>query len=259
MIDSHCHIGMDESLADVETILSRAKEQGVNSVLTVACHPLDYPILIKLLKTYPTVYGSFGMHPEYAHEMPPVDELIQKIQAHPRIVGVGEIGLDYHYMSSSKDIQRTAFEKQIELANQVHKPIIIHSREADEDMMAILTAAHHAGLLQNGGVLHCFTSGPELAKKALELGFYISASGVITFKMAEEIRDIFRIIPLDRLLVETDAPYLAPVPYRGRVNEPAYVLKTAEKLAELKGVSLKEIDKITTFNFNKLFRIEAGK
>ena len=257
MIDSHCHIGMD-ALSDVSGILMRAQTQGVKSVLSVACYESDYPAMIQLLTDYPVIYGAFGIHPEYADSMPDADVLKQKIQAHPRIVGVGEIGLDYHYMGASKEVQRSVFERQIEIAAQIGKPIIIHAREADEDVMAILEAAARGGLLQNSGVLHCFTSGIKLAEKALELGLYISASGVITFKMSEGVRDVFRALPLNRLLVETDAPYLAPVPYRGRVNEPAYVMKTAEKLAELKGVSVEEVDEITTCNFNRLFKIGVG-
>lgn len=257
MIDSHCHIGMD-SLTDVSEIILRAKEKGVKKFLSVACQMSDYSDLINLLENYPDIYGSFGIHPAYAENMPPEEDLIKKIKAHSRIVGVGEIGLDYHYMDAPKEVQRMVFEKQIEIAAKVDKPIIIHTREADEDTISILIAAEKAGLLKNGGVLHCFTSSLELAKKALELGFYISASGVITFKMSEAVRDVFRIIPLERLLVETDAPYLAPVPYRGHINEPAYVIKTAEKLAELKEVSVDEIDKVTTCNFNRLFKIGGG-
>lgn len=254
MIDSHCHIGLNS--VDITELLRRANSAGVKTMLSVACHLPEYPALLRLLDTYPMLYGSLGIHPEYSGTYTTNEDLIKKITAHPHIVGVGEVGLDYHYMAESKAIQQSAFERQIEVAHSVQKPIIIHTREADDDTIAILESADRSGLLRYGGVLHCFTGTQRLAEKALELGFYISASGIITFKMADDIRDVFKMIPCNRLLVETDSPYLAPVPYRSKINEPAYVIETAKKLAELKEISLEELDHITTSNFIHLFKIK---
>ena len=254
MIDSHCHIGLN--LVDITGLLMRAQLAGVQTMLSVACYLPEYAALLQLLDKYPTLYGAFGIHPEYSGSCPTKEALISKLMAHPRIIGVGETGLDYHYLTEPKEKQRPVFEQQIEVAHAVKKPIIIHTRDADEDTIAILESADKGGLLKYGGVMHCFTGSQRLAEYALKLGFYISASGIITFKMADEVRSVFKTIPNDRLLIETDSPYLAPVPYRSKINEPSYIVKTAEKLAEIKGVSLKEIDRITTSNFMTLFKIE---
>lgn len=255
MIDSHCHLGFDH--ADITDTLSRAEKVGVSEMLTVACSCDEYEDLLLILNKYPMIYGAFGIHPEYAASMPSVADMIKRLSAHPNILAVGECGLDYHYNSDTKEIQRSTFWRQIEIASQLKKPLIIHAREADEDIISILDRANRSGLLTAGGVLHCFTGTQKLADKALDIGFYISASGVITFKNAEDIRSVFKTVPLDRLLLETDSPYMAPIPYRGKVNEPSFMVKTAEKLAEIKGVSLNEIDEITTQNFYKLFKKEG--
>ena len=257
MIDSHCHIGMGEE--NIEQVIQNALNSGVSAMLSVACNISDYRLLLQLLDDYPMVFGAFGIHPESAGTCPSQDEFKKMIMAHPKLVGVGEMGLDYHYMTEDKTTQQKAFEYQIEMASQVQKPIIIHTREADEDTVSILRTAYQGGLLKAGGVLHCFTGTDKLAEKALEFGLYISASGVITFKNAEAIRSVFQIVPIDRLLVETDSPYMAPVPYRGKENQPAYVVKTAEKLAEIKGIELSEVEQITTKNFNNLFNIMEVK
>ena len=253
MIDSHCHI--DFNNPETPKLIQRAEAAGITTMLSIACAMEDYETLIQLLNAYPTLYGAFGIHPEYASTLPPDSEFKTMIMAHPHILAVGECGLDYHYMTEDKTAQCIAFEHQIQLAYQLHKPLIIHTREADEDTISILNSAFSGGLLTYGGVLHCFTSTQALADKALEIGFYISASGVITFKNADPIRNVFQQVPLDRLLLETDSPYMAPVPYRGKPNEPSYIIKTAEKLAELKGISVSELDKITSDNFKQLFHI----
>ncbi len=257
MIDSHCHIGMGED--NIEQVIKNALDKGVSRLLSVACNISDYQLLLKLLDNYSMVYGAFGIHPENAKDCPSQDAFKKMIMAHPKLIGVGETGLDYHYMTEDKITQQKAFEYQIEMASQVQKPVIIHTREADEDTISILRAAYRGGVLKYGGVLHCFTGTVKLAEKALEFGLYISASGVITFKNADSIRSVFQMIPLERLLVETDSPYMAPVPYRGKENQPAYVIKTAEKLADIKGVELSEIEQITSNNFNRLFNIMEVK
>ena len=254
MIDSHCHIGFEgQGLSD---ILSRAKSAGVQRMLSVACEPKDYPTLIDLLKNYPQIDGAIGLHPEYAENWGTVYPTLTAFFKETRVVAVGECGLDYHYAPDTKAAQRQAFESQIEFAHTLHKPVIIHTRDAEEDTISILKSADKAGLLKYGAVLHCFTGSRYLAEIALGMGLYLSASGVITFKSAEDLRSVFRQVPLDKLLIETDSPYLAPVPYRGQENEPSFIVKTAEKLAELESLSLLEVNDITTRNYYKLFHQE---
>lgn len=254
MIDSHCHLGigaLNDEQSAVEDVLQRAKQANVTDVLTVACDYEDVPDL-KMMMSYPNVYGAFGIHPENAIKYN--EERSRSVYAElPSLIALGEIGLDYYYGGDMKESQISAFEKQIELASLLHLPIIIHTREAEEDTKAILKSAYNGGLLRAGGVLHCFTASQNMADFALDLGLYVSASGIVTFKKAIDLQEIFKTIPLNRLLVETDSPYLAPIPYRGKVNESAYVVHTAQKLAELKQVTLEEIDKATTNNFKQLF------
>ena len=254
MIDSHCHLGigtLNEEQSSVEDVLRRAKQANVTHILTVACDYDDKNDLKKML-SYSNVYGSFGIHPENAQKYNE-QYSYDVYKTLPSLVAVGEIGLDYYYGGDMRESQISAFEKQIELASTLNLPIIIHTREAEEDTQAILKSAYKDGLLRAGGVLHCFTASQNMADFALDLGLYISASGIITFKKALDLQEIFKTIPLDRLLIETDSPYLAPVPYRGKINESAYVIHTAQKLAELKNVSVDEIDKQTTENFKRLF------
>ena len=253
MIDSHCHIGFeDDNLNDV---VMRAKSVGVDRMLSVACAVSDYDRVLQILADFPVIDGSVGLHPEYADAWPQAQDKIAGLFSNSRLVAVGECGLDYHYAPDTKKEQQVCFEGQIELAYRLKKPIIIHTRDAEDDTLSILKSADRSGLLKFGGVLHCFTGTQTLADRALEMGFYLSASGVITFKSADALRFVFQMVPNDRLLVETDSPYLAPVPHRGKQNEPAFVIKTAEKLAELRGVSVQEIDQITTENYHRLFHV----
>lgn len=257
MIDSHCHIGFDELKDNVDQLVERAQLAGVHKILTVACDKNQVNDLLTVLDNFPKVYGAFAVHPEYSEVLISKEELRQIISSHPKIIGVGETGLDYHYKGAAEIDQKKSFRVHIEVANELNKPLIIHSRDADEDTINMLDRAYHDNLLQNGGILHCFTGSKALAKKAVGYGFYISASGVITFKNADQLRSIFADIPLDRLLVETDAPYLAPVPFRGRVNEPALLGHTMDVLADIKGVSRDQIAQVTTENFNKLFHLSG--
>ena len=252
MIDSHAHIGFEGR--GVDEILARAKAVGVDRILSVACEPKDYSVLSDILKKYPEIDGAMGLHPEYAGAWDDIYPILKDFfMAQKSPVAVGECGLDYHYAPDTKAEQRHAFEGQIELAHLSHKPIIIHTRDAEDDTLAILKSADRAGLLKYGAVLHCFTGSKDLAQSALQMGLYLSASGVITFKSADDLRAVFGEVPLNQLLIETDSPYLAPVPYRGQENEPSFVIKTAEKMAEIKSISLLELDKITTYNYYKLF------
>lgn len=254
MIDSHCHLSARDYDIPIADILAKAAKHGVSKCLIVACDVNDFDELKDQLNTFENLVGSMGIHPEYAEDSYDLDYLKQVIQNTPRIVGLGECGLDYHEMPpESKEKQKKLFQDQIDLAHELHLPLIIHCRDAEGDMREMLKLAYHAGKLKDGFVLHCFSGSADMAKEAVKMGGYLSASGVLTFKNATHVRDVFTNIPMDRLLVETDAPYLAPEPYRGKSNEPAFVVKTLEKLAEIKGVSVAEMDKITTDNFKRLF------
>lgn len=253
LVDSHCHLDMIEDKgADLKEIINEAKNNSVNIILNASSNIKNSPRVLGIAEKYNEVYAAVGNHPLHANEGIVVtpDSLMEFVK-HPKIVGIGESGLDYYYEPYDKQAQLKNFEAHIEVSRQTGLPLIIHSRSADKDMMEILDSE-----MKNGEFpfeLHCFSSSRELAYKGLDLNGYISFSGVITFKNAKELVEIARDIPLDRILVETDAPYLAPTPYRGKVNQPAYTLYTAEKLAEIKGVSYNEIRSITTENFLKLF------
>ena len=253
MIDSHCHVGFDELKENIDGYLARAQGQGVQLILTVACHEHQLTDLYDILEKYPTVFGAFGLHPQETKQNISADRLTKIVQ-HPKIIGIGETGFDLFYEPDSFEHQKENFETHIQVAQETNLPLIIHSRSADEQTIDILK-----NFKSIQGVIHCFTGSTEFAKQALDLGFYISASGIITFKKSQELREIFKTIPLDRLLIETDAPYLAPEPYRGRINESAYVSKVLEKLAEIKGISPQKLDEITTQNFMDLFKKVRGK
>lgn len=255
MIDSHCHIGFDELKDNVSELVGRAKACGVEKMLTVACGQNQLADLHDILNRFPDVYGAFGIHPNESHETIAPDELMRLVQSHPKIIGIGETGLDYHYNDTPSHLQRKNFEIHLQVAKMLDLPVIIHSREAEEDTIELLQVAADKKLR---GVFHCYTSKPQLAEYAMKIGFYVSASGVITFQKSEGLRTIFATIPLDKLLIETDSPYLAPVPYRGKVNEPSLLPHTAQVLADLKGVCVQEISDITSRNFNQLFFKDKG-
>ena len=252
-IDSHCHLDQADYLEPIDNIVRRATEAGVDWILAVACNPDDFPELERSLKKYTNLYGAFGIHPEYAHQKQDIDNIKKYIQK-TGAIAVGECGLDYHEAEATPEQQRLLFEAQIDLAHELHLPLMIHSRDAEGDTRTILKQAYRAGKLDDGFVLHCFSGSLDMAKEAVKMGGCLSASGVITFKNAERVREIFTQIPLENLFVETDAPYLAPHPLRGKPNEPAYVQYTLAKLAEIKGLSVDEMEKITTDNFNRLYK-----
>jgi len=249
MIDSHCHLEMfKEELSDV---IRRAYDAGVNTIISIGSDVESMSEAIKIAEQYSMVYASVGIHPHEAKELD--DEVLKKIfelSRHPKVIAIGEIGLDYHYEYSPKEVQRKAFAKQLELAKDVGLPVVIHSREAFEDTIKILKEQN-----VHKGVMHCFSGNISQAKRAIELGFFISISGVVTFKNAKKIKEVSQFVPDDYLMIETDAPYLAPEPMRGRRNEPAFLIYTARALAELRGVTVEDIDRITTVNVNKLFHI----
>ncbi|QQR70081.1 MAG: TatD family hydrolase [Alphaproteobacteria bacterium] len=255
--DSHCHLDFPELAEQRQDVLKRARAAGVQRFLTIATHYSRHAGVQAIADQEADVWCSVGVHPHHcaeAGESPSAQDLLT-LTRHPRVAAIGETGLDYHYEHSPRQVQQESFRRHIHVARETGLPIIVHTREADDDTAHILKQEGGNDLQ---GVLHCFSSGRDLAMAALEMGFYISCSGILTFRNAQALREIIRDIPLDRLLIETDAPFLAPIPHRGRVNEPGYVIHTAASLAELKGVPLAELASATTANFLKLFsRVDA--
>ena len=252
LIDSHCHLDFPEFAAELPAVISRAKAAGVERMITISTRVAKYEVYRAIAEAHEEVWFSVGTHPHQAHEEPDVSvEQLVGLSSHPRCVAIGEAGLDYHYDKSPRDVAETVFRRHIEAARRTGLPLVIHSRDADEDMARILRDEMGKGAFT--ALLHCFTSSRDLAMAGLDLGLYVSFSGVLTFKNSQELRDLVRDIPLDRLLVETDAPFLAPVPHRGKRNEPSFVAETARVLAEAKGVSFSEITEKTTGNVLKIF------
>ena len=254
LVDSHCHLDrVDLSAYDgsFEAMLASAKAEGIEHMLCVSIDLESYPAMLKLVDDYPEVSVSVGVHPnDHDRHEPTVEELVE-LAAHPKNVAIGETGLDYFRSErESCDWQRERFRTHIRAANACQKPLIIHTRDAREDTIRILQEEHAE---EAGGVMHCFTETWEMAQQAMELGFYISFSGIVTFKNAEELRDVAMKVPLERMLIETDSPYLAPTPYRGKPNEPKYVGRVAETIAELRGMQAEELAGITRNNFYSLF------
>ncbi|MBP5215931.1 MAG: TatD family hydrolase [Alphaproteobacteria bacterium] len=250
--DSHCHISCEDFSADREEVISRAREMKVDYILDVSDDIAKTAAIVEFCKKHNHIYTTVGVHPEIADKYPnlKVEELLNSASS-PYVVGIGECGLDYFYNSDIKDMQLKVFDVHIKAAQKSGLPLIVHSRDADEDMINLLKNAYKNASFK--GELHCFSSSRELCRAALDIGFYISASGIITFNKSEELRDIFKYVPNERLLIETDAPYLAPAPHRGKRNEPSYVVNTAEMLSEIKKMPVEEIARITTDNFLRLF------
>jgi TatD DNase family protein len=250
LVDSHCHLDFPDFADEREAILARARAAGVVTMLTISTRLDRFPAVRAIAETCNDVWCSVGAHPHEAAEHAAITAAeLTALAAHPRVVGIGETGLDFYYDHSPRDIQERVFRAHITASKASGLPLIVHARDADAEITHILCQER-----PHAGVLHCFSSGRGLAEAALDLGFYISVSGIVTFRKADELRAIVRDIPLDRLLVETDAPYLAPVPHRGKRNEPAYVAATAASLAELKGVAPEELAAATTANFFRLFQ-----
>jgi TatD DNase family protein len=249
LVDSHCHLDFADFAAERDEVVARARAAGIGTMLTIGTRLDEFPAVEAIAEADPDIWCSVGAHPHEAadHAAMTAAELAA-LAAHPRVVGIGETGLDYHYDHSPRDVQARVFRTHIRAARASGLPLIIHAREADDDIARILREE-----AAPPGVMHCFSSGRGLAEAALDLGFYISISGIVTFKNADDLRSIVRDVPLERLLVETDAPYLAPVPYRGRRNEPAYVATTAAAVAALKGIAPEEFARATTDNFFRLF------
>jgi TatD DNase family protein len=251
LIDSHCHLNYPE-FADVPAVIARAREAGVMLMQTISTQRSDFAAVKALAEAHSEIYCSIGIHPHEAEPHVDIseDELLREAN-HPRVIGIGETGLDYYYQHSPRESQCELFRRHIRVGRKLDLPVIVHSRDADEETVAILKEAHAEAPFKF--LIHCFSSARYLAEESVKLGGYISISGIITFKKSQSLRDAVMDVPLTSLLVETDAPYLAPEPYRGKPCEPAYTKFTAEKLAEIKGVTLAEIEKATTENFFRLF------
>ncbi|MET0621895.1 MAG: TatD family hydrolase [Pyrinomonadaceae bacterium] len=257
-IDSHAHIDGEEFDADRDEVVARAREAGVRAILNVGTgdpHGGNFERAVAVAEAYEGVYAAAGVHPHDARRYDDAAErrLLGVLRGSARVVALGEIGLDYHYDNSPREAQREVFARQLRLARAEGLPVIIHSREADEETAEILRRELEGS--GTPGVMHCFGGGPALAEAALGLGFYISFAGNVTFKKAEALREVAATVPSERLLVETDCPYLAPVPHRGRRNEPAFAVETARFLAELRGVSHEELGRFTSENFSRLFGV----
>jgi TatD DNase family protein len=252
IVDSHCHLDFPDLAEDRAGVIARAKTAGVGLMVTISTRVRRFDAIRAIVEAHDEVYGSVGTHPHQAAEEPDVATAdLVRLSEHPKIVAIGEAGLDYHYDKSPRDAQAQGFRRHIAAARETGLPLVIHSRSADEDMIRILEDEMGKGAFP--AVLHCFSSGAELARRGVELGLYVSFSGILTFRNSQDIRDIAAEVPEDRLLVETDAPYLAPVPHRGKTNEPAFTAHTAAVLADVRGWTLDYTADRTTRNFADLF------
>ena len=252
LIDSHCHLNYKGLVEDQANVLERARAQGVGVMLNIATRESEWDDVLETALREPNVWATVGIHPHEADEHPHVDtaKLVERA-AHPRIVGIGETGLDYYYDHSDRDRQRRSFRAHIAACRETGLPLIVHTRDAEEDTISILRDEMEQGVY--GGVIHCFTASGAFADAAMELGFYISLSGIVTFKSAKDLQETAKRLPLDRLLIETDSPFLAPVPHRGKPCEPAFVADTARFLANLRGESVEQLATATSANFSMLF------
>lgn len=252
LVDSHCHLNFPNFKDDLEAVIARAKDAGVSVMQTICTEMEEFEEVERIASTHEGIYCSVGVHPnESAQKMRADLEGLLACASHPKIIGIGETGLDYHYAYSDRASQQESFRIHIDAARRTRLPLIVHTREAEEDTINILEAEMKQG--EFPGLIHCFTSTKMLAQKCVEMGFYISLSGIISFKNAEDICSTVKELPLDRLLIETDAPFLAPLPHRGKRNEPSFVQYVNRKLAELKGVTEEESARATTENFFRLF------
>jgi TatD DNase family protein len=252
LIDSHCHLDFPDFAADLDGVVARAEAAGIARIVSISTRVAQFDALLEIAERFPNVYSSVGTHPHNAHEEPDitVDDLVAHAR-HAKVVAIGEAGLDYHYDFSPREAQERGFRRHIAAARETGLPLVIHAREADNDVARILEEETRKGAFP--AVLHCFTGGRDLAMRAIDLGLYISFTGILTFKNSDGLRAIAAALPADRILVETDAPYLAPGKFRGKRNEPAYVTETAAVLAAARGVSADAIARETTANFHRLF------
>jgi TatD DNase family protein len=249
-VDSHCHVDFPALITQMPDILQRMKQNQVKGALCVSVNLPDWPALLTLVEQHPELWASVGVHPDYEDTIEPsVEDLVSR-SVHPKVVAIGETGLDYFRLTGNLDWQRARFRTHIQAARQCRLPLIIHTRSSSQDTLDIMREENAADI---GGVMHCFTESWEVAQASIAMNFYISFSGIVTFKNAVDLQDVARRIPLDRLLIETDSPYLAPVPHRGKLNDPSKVIHVAEKIADLRGVPVQVIEEASTENFHRLF------
>tara|TARA_B100000809_G_scaffold152890_1_gene150285 strand:- start:1623 stop:2387 length:765 start_codon:yes stop_codon:yes gene_type:complete len=253
MIDSHCHLDHEPMFSDLKNVIIRSKENGLEKILSICTTSDSFKKIIEIIKFDPIIYGTFGIHPhETDFDKTTRKEIIKNVNSHEKIIAIGESGLDFYYSHSSKDQQISSFKYHIEASIELNVPIIVHSRNAEKETFDILSIYKDS---KPKILMHCFTGSTEFAHKLLTLDSYFSASGIITFKNSVDLKNTFKLIPNNKLLIETDSPYLSPVPFRGKKNEPSFIKYTLEKLAEIKDSELKDIEKITNNNFNKLFNL----
>ena len=253
MIDSHCHLDHEPMYSDLKNVIYRSKDVGIEKILSICTTINSFEKIIKIINFDPIIYGTFGIHPhECSDNIVTKEEIINNVKKNNKIIGIGESGLDFYYNHSDKEKQIASFKTHIEASIHLNMPIIVHSRSAENETFRILKSYEK---FKPKILMHCFTGSAEFAHKLLTLGSYFSASGIITFKNSTDLQETFKLIPNDKLLIETDSPYLAPVPLRGKKNEPSYIKHTLEKLANLKNTEVNEMKKITSYNFNLLFNL----
>lgn len=252
LIDSHCHLDFPDFADELDDVVARAGRAGISHMVTISTHVSKFPQVKAVAERYENIFCTVGIHPHQAESEPEITvEELTELADHPKVVGIGETGLDFFYEHSPRDIQERQFRTHIDVARNTGLPLIVHTRDADTDTIRILEEEHAKGPFP--GLIHCFSASQDLAERMIAIGFYISFSGIVTFKKADELRDVAAAVPEDRILVETDSPYLAPVPRRGKRNEPAFTAFTAAKVAEVRGIAPSDIATLTTANFRRLF------
>jgi TatD DNase family protein len=250
LVDSHCHLDFPDLAANIQSLLDQMRKNDVGCAVCIGVNLEDFPRVLALAEAHPHILATVGVHPETADAREPTVAGLVSLAQHPKVIAIGETGLDYYWHKDAPEWQRDRFRIHIRAAIEVGKPLVIHNREATADILRLMA---EEGAEQVGGILHCFTETWEVAEEALSMGFHISLSGIVTFKNALSVKDVARRVPLDRLLIETDAPYLAPVPFRGKLNQPGYVKYVAEEIARLRGIPVEDLAKATTDNFYRLF------
>ncbi len=251
LIDSHCHLDFPELAGQLDSVFALMRANGIDYALSVSVTLEDFPKILAIAEAYPQIFASVGVHPDHADVPVVTVEQLTRLADHPKVVAIGETGLDYFRLKGDLEWQRERFRTHIRAARECRKPLIVHTRSAADDTLRLMREESAA---EAGGVMHCFTESWAVAEAALEMGFYISFSGIVTFKNAKELKDVAQRVPLDRMLVETDAPFLAPVPHRGRTNQPGFVRHVAEEISRLRGISVDAVCSATTANFGRLFR-----
>ncbi len=250
-IDSHCHLDFPDLAQNLDGVLAAMRDNEVGYGLCISVNLRDFPNVLAVAESRPNLFATVGIHPDYEDEDEPTVEQLVQLAQHPRVIGIGETGLDYYRLEGDLEWQRERFRTHIRAAIAAGKPLVVHTREAAEDTLTIM---REEGAERIGGVMHCFTESWDVAQRAMAMGFYISFSGIVTFKNAAALKELAQLVPLDRMLIETDSPYLAPVPFRGKTNQPAYVKHVAEEIARLRNIAVEKVGEATSANFFRLFK-----